>query len=124
MIQNAPDTLWAWGWYSGPATTDGYRFVEGAVGAQLTSYTADGIRIPRPGSWVELWLRRGITATWGATTEPTVSGYTRADSFFSYFWDGYNFAESSYLSTPFLNHAMVMVGDPLYAPRVFRSRDR
>jgi len=123
MIQDAPNTLWAWGWYSGAETNDVYQFVEGAVGAQLTSYTADGIRVPRPGAWVELWLRRGITATWGATTEPTVAGYALGDKFFAHFWSGYNFAECSYLASPALNHAMVFVGDPLYAPQVFRSQD-
>jgi len=121
MIQEAPNTLWAWGWYSGPVTNDVYQFVEGAVGAQLTSYTADGIRVPRPGAWVELWLRRGITATWGATTEPTLGGYALGDNFFAHFWTGYNFAESSYLASPALNHTMVFVGDPLYSPLVFRS---
>lgn len=124
MFQAAPNTLWAWGWYSGPVTNDVYRFVEGAVGAQLTSYTADGIRVPRPGAWVELWLRRGITATWGATTEPTVAGYALGDNFFAHFWTGYNFAESGYLASPVLNHAMVFVGDPLYSPLVFRSHDQ
>ncbi len=121
MFQEAPNTLWAWGWYSGPVTNDVYQFVEGAVGAQLTSYTADGIRIPRPGAWVELWLRRGITATWGATGEPTVDGYALGDNFFAHFWTGYNFAESAYLADPFLNHMMVFVGDPLYSPQIFRS---
>ena len=123
MIREAPNALWAWGWYSGTVTNDVYQFVEGAVGAQLTSYTADGIRVPRPGAWVELWLRRGITATWGATGEPTVEGYAKGDNFFAHFWTGYNFAESSYLAAPALNHMMVFVGDPLYSPLVFRSKD-
>ena len=122
MIQSAPNTLWAWGWYSGPSTNDGYQFVEGAVGAQLTSYTADGLRVPRPGAWVELWLRQGITATWGATAEPSVAGYALGDNFFAHFWTGYNFAESAYLATPALNHTMVFVGDPLYSPQIFRSQ--
>jgi uncharacterized protein (TIGR03790 family) len=121
LIKSAPETLWAWGWYSGPAVNDVYQFVEGAVGAQLTSYTATGIRVPAPGAWVELWLRRGITATWGATTEPTVPAYANGDNLLAHFWKGYNFAESSYLASPFLNHTMVFIGDPLYAPAIFRS---
>ncbi len=121
MIREAPQTLWAWGWYSGPVTHDVYQFVNGAVGAQLTSYTADGIRVPRPGAWVELWLRRGITATWGATAEPTVAGYAMGDNLLSRFWSGYNFAESAYHASPFLFHTMVFLGDPLYAPKAFRQ---
>jgi uncharacterized protein (TIGR03790 family) len=121
LIQDAPDTLWAWGWYSGPSVNKGYRFVEGAVGAQLTSYSANSIRTERPGAWVNLWLRAGITATWGATMEPTVGGYAMGDNLLYHFWNGYNFGESSYLATPFLNHTMVFVGDPLYAPAIFRG---
>jgi uncharacterized protein (TIGR03790 family) len=120
MIRNAPRTLWAWGWYSGPTTWDGYEFVEGAVGAQLTSYTANSIRGMMPGTWVPLWLTAGITATWGATGEPTVGGYAMGDNLLNHFWMGYNFAESSYLASPALNHMMVFVGDPLYGPRIFR----
>jgi len=123
MFEHAPRTLWAWGWYSGPFTNDVYQFVTGAVGAQLTSYTAVGIRVPRPGAWVELWLRRGITATWGATTEPQVSGYAMGDNLLMRFWSGYNFAESSYIACPWLGHAMVFLGDPLYAPKVFRKSE-
>jgi uncharacterized protein (TIGR03790 family) len=120
MIRKAPRTLWAWGWYSGPATWDGYEFVEGAVGAQLTSYTANSVRTMMPGTWVPLWLQAGITATWGATGEPTLAGYAMGDNLLSHFWMGYNFAESSYLAAPALNHKMVFIGDPLYAPRIFR----
>ena len=119
LIQDAPDALWAWGWYGSP--TDAYKFVEGAVGAQLTSYTAGSLRYPYQGNWVEQWLRDGITATWGATSEPTTEGYAKGDDFFRAFWSGYNFAESSYLASPTLNHMMVFVGDPLYAPVAFRN---
>ena len=121
MLRTAPRTLWAWGWYSGPNTWDGYQFVEGAIGAQLTSYTANSIRGMKPGTWVPLWLAAGITATWGATGEPTVQGYANGDNLLNHFWMGYNFAESSYLASPALNHMMVFVGDPLYAPRIFQS---
>jgi uncharacterized protein (TIGR03790 family) len=120
MIHKAPNALWAWGWYSGPFVWDGYEFAEGAVGAQLTSYTANSIRTMLPGTWVPLWLNAGITATWGATTEPYTFGYANGDNLFNKFWLGYNFGESAYQATPYLNHAMVFVGDPLYAPNAFQ----
>ena len=100
MIRSAPKTLWAWGWYSGTLTWEGYSFVDGAVGAQLTSYTADSIRSMLPGTWVPLWLNAGITATWGATTEPYTFGYANADNLFHKFWAGYNFGESAYRHRP------------------------
>ncbi len=121
MIHKAPKTLWAWGWYSGPTAWEGYRFVPGAVGAQLTSYTASSIRTFPLGAWVPIWLRAGITATWGATSEPQATGYAMGDDLLRHFWNGYNFGESAYLSTPYLQHMMVFVGDPLYSPKIFRK---
>ena len=121
MIHNAPQALWAWGWYSGPADWEGYQFVNGAVGAQLTSYTANNIRYLGLGTWVPLWLLEGITATWGATGEPYTSGYANGDNLLNHFWNGYNFGESAYLACPVLNWMMVFVGDPLYQPNIFLS---
>ena len=117
LIMNAPNTLWAWGWYSGGQVNDVYTFVPGAVGAQLTSYTAGSIRTPAPGAWVPLWLERGVTATWGATSEPYVDRYTVGDCLLNRLWKGYTFAEAAYLATPYLGWTMVFVGDPLYSPR-------
>lgn len=122
LIQKAPGTLWAWGWYGPP--TEAYEFLEGAVGAQLTSYTAGSLRYPYQGNWVEHWVRHGITATWGAAAEPTTAGYANADELLGAFWSGYNFAESSYIASPMLNQTMVFVGDPLYAPKAFRKESR
>jgi uncharacterized protein (TIGR03790 family) len=117
MINNAPDTLWAWGWYSGPSVNDVYTFVPGAVGAQLTSYTATAIRRPAAGAWVPLWLERGITATWGATAEPYLSGYAMGHGLLNRLWSGFSFGDASYLVCPRLGWMMVFVGDPLYRPR-------
>jgi uncharacterized protein (TIGR03790 family) len=117
MIANAPGALWAWGWYSGAVTNDVYSFAPGAVGAQLTSYTAGSIRYQRPGAWVPLWLERGITATWGATGEPYVDRYTAGDALLNRLWNGYTFGEAVHLATPKLNWKMVFVGDPLYSPK-------
>jgi len=122
MIRDAPDTLWAWGWYSGAVTRDVYRFKPGAVAAQLTSYSASSIRYPKGGAYVELFLRRGVTATWGATGEPYLTGFANGDNLLNHLWNGYNFAESSYIANPRLGWMMVFVGDPLYRP-VFRKPD-
>ncbi len=121
LIQNAPNTLWAWGWYSGSTDCDCYSFVNGALGAQLTSYTAIRIRSYGPGTWVPVWLNAGITATWGATSEPYTSGYAKGDNLLNHFWMGYNFAESAYLAAPALNWMMVFIGDPLYSPPIFAT---
>ncbi|MEP7353903.1 MAG: TIGR03790 family protein [Acidobacteriota bacterium] len=121
LLTSAPNTLWAWGWYSSNNTCGCYSFVNGAVGAQLTSYTANRIRVMGTGTWVPEWLNAGITATWGATGEPYSSGYAKGDNLLNHFWYGYNFAESAYLASPGLNWMMVFVGDPLYSPPLFNT---
>lgn len=116
MPQQAPKALWIWGWYGGPYW-DAYGIVPGAIGSQLTSYTANSIRTVT--QWCPYFLQQGITATWGAVSEPYAQGVAWGDSLFNHIWHGYNFAESSYIANPYLNWKMVFIGDPLYHPAVF-----
>ena len=127
------DALWAWGWYG--LASDAYRFVNGAVGAQFTSFTAITIRTPLNadpalvsveakrwgGNWVPRMLEQGVTATWGAVTEPFANFYARGGNVFDHLWSGYNFAESFYIAQNTLNWVMTAVGDPLYAPKIFQG---
>jgi len=124
------DALWVWGWYT--AAFDSYRFVPGAVGAQLTSFTALKIRTPQNadprlqswssarwgGNWVPRMLEEGVTATWGAVSEPYATFYAPGGNVFDHLWAGYNFAESFYIAENAARWVMVAVGDPLYAPVV------
>lgn len=128
------DALWAWGWYG--SAYDSYRFVNGAVGAQLTSFTAITIRKPTDpdpaftsvgtrrwgGNWVPRMLEQGVTATWGAVTEPYANFYAAGGNVFDHLWNGYNFGESFYIAQNTVNWVMTAVGDPLYAPKIFRNR--
>ena len=127
------DALWVWGWYG--SASDSYRFVNGAVGAQLTSFTALTIRTPVNadpalvsvesrrwgGNWVPRMLEEGVTATWGAVTEPFANFYAPGGNVFDHLWSGYNFAESFYIAENTLNWVMTAVGDPLYAPKIFQG---
>jgi uncharacterized protein (TIGR03790 family) len=128
------NALWVWGWYV-PAF-DSYRFVPGAVGAQLTSFTATQIRTPRNpdpalfnwsearwgGNWVPRMLEQGVTATWGAVTEPYAVYYARGGNVFDHLWAGYNFGESFYIAQNAVRWVMTAIGDPLYAPAVFAQK--
>ena len=117
LIQSAPNAAWAWGWYDlSAANASAYTFVPGAVGAQLNSNSANCIRRPCPGAYVDLWLAQGITATWGAVNEPFANFYALGDNLLSHLWRGYTFGEAAYISSPVLNWMMVFVGDPLYRP--------
>jgi uncharacterized protein (TIGR03790 family) len=125
------NALWAWGWYG--MAFDSYRFVPGAVGAQLTSFTAGTIRTPiNPdprmysvtaarwvGNWVPRMLEQGVTATWGAVTEPSANLYAPGGNVFDHLWAGYNFGDSYYIAQNAVRWVMIAVGDPLYSPRLF-----
>jgi uncharacterized protein (TIGR03790 family) len=129
---SGPNALWVWGWY-GPAY-DAYRFVPGAVGSQLTSFTALTIRTPANpdpkmagytnvrwgGNWVPRMLEEGVTATWGAVDEPFATFYAPGGNVFDHLWAGYNFGDSFYIAQNALRWVMVAVGDPLYSPRIAR----
>lgn len=125
------NALWVWGWYG--MAFDAYRFVPGAVGAQLTSFTAISIRTPNNadpkmythtaarwgGNWVPRMLEQGVTATWGAVTEPYAVYYAPGGNVFDHLWAGYNFGDSFYIAQNAVRWVMVAVGDPLYSPRLF-----
>jgi uncharacterized protein (TIGR03790 family) len=127
-----PNTLWAYGWYSGNWSYDAYRFVPGSVAAQMTSYTGC---LKNPGGnsrstkliqrwwgcWVGRMLEEGVTATFGTVAEPYTNGYTMGDVFYDHFFAGYNFGDSYLVATPSVDWTMVAVGDPLYAPQIFAS---
>ncbi len=129
-----PNALWVWGWYGG--AVDAYRFVPGAVGAQLTSYTALQIRTPQDaspqayslstkrwaGNWVPRMLEEGVTATWGAVAEPYANLYAPGGNVFDHLWSGYNFGESFYIAQNALRWTVTPFGDPLYAPAAFAAR--
>jgi uncharacterized protein (TIGR03790 family) len=129
--RRAVNALWVWGWYGG--AFDSYRFVPGAVGAQLTSFTAERIRTPLNadpkmyslgserwgGNWVPRMLEQGVTATWGAVTEPYAVYYAAGGNVFDHLWAGYNFGDSFYIAQNAVRWVMVAVGDPLYSPRLF-----
>ncbi len=127
---SGPKALWVWGWYG--MAFDSYRFVPGAVGAQLTSFTALSIRTPANpdpkvyhqaavrwgGNWVPRMLEEGVTATWGAVDEPYATMYAPGGNVFDHLWAGYNFGDSFYIAQPAVRWVMVAVGDPLYSPKI------
>jgi uncharacterized protein (TIGR03790 family) len=111
-----------------------YRFLPGAVGAQLTSFTALSIRTPAnadpamremanvrwAGNWVPRMLEEGVTATWGAMNEPYAVFYAPGGNVFDHLWADYNFGGGFYIAQNALRWVMVAVGDPLYRPKISR----
>jgi uncharacterized protein (TIGR03437 family) len=66
-------------------------------------------------------LEQGVTATWGAVTEPYANFYAAGGNVLDHLWSGYNFGESFYIAQNTVNWVMTAVGDPLYAPKIFRN---
>jgi uncharacterized protein (TIGR03790 family) len=118
----APNTVWAWGGYDlGQRNAGVYSFVPGAVATQMNSNSAQTVRRPSSGAVVYTFLLNGVTATWGAVSEPFTSGYALGDNLLNHLWHGYTFGEAAYISAPSLNWMMVFVGDPLYRPSSAQS---
>ena len=61
-------------------------------------------------------LRRGITATFGAISEPYISGMPEYDQFFLYLTQGASYGEAAYEATVIGAWVLLWVGDPLYRP--------
>jgi uncharacterized protein (TIGR03790 family) len=118
----APNTAWAWGGYDlGQRNAGVYSFVPGAVATQMNSNSAQTVRRPSSGAVVYTFLLNGVTATWGAVSEPFTSGYALGDNLLNHLWHGYTFGEAAYISAPSLNWMMVFVVDPLYRPSSAQS---
>jgi uncharacterized protein (TIGR03790 family) len=121
MLQSAPNTAFAWGGYDaydpGPLW-QAYSFVPGAVASSMNSNSAQSVRGPSSGSVVYWFLLDGVTATWGAVSEPYSTGYANGDNLLNHLWRGYTFGEAAYISSPWGNWKMVFIGDPLYLPKV------
>ncbi len=110
----APDALYYAGWYSFGNYNDVFTWNVGAIGGHLDSCSACNIRTER--DWSAMALRRGITATFGAVSEPYVAGMPEYDQFFKYLTEGATFGEAAYESTVAGVWMMVWLGDPLYRP--------
>jgi hypothetical protein len=112
-----PEALWYYGYYTFKGAFDVYKFKVGAVGFHMDSGSGMGVRNPDGGCWSSMALKRNLTATGGAITEPFASGIQYGDWFWIPFSYGMSFAEASFNSVASGTRWMCMhVGDPLYAP--------
>ncbi len=111
---HCPDTLYYAGWYSYNNYNDAFAWAPGAIGGHLDSCSACDIRGDT--SWSANALQRGITATFGAVSEPYVAGMPEYDQFFLYLLQGASYGEAAYQSTRVGLWMMMWVGDPLYRP--------
>ena len=119
-VDSCPDTALYCGWYSLKKYIDAFDFVEGAVGYHIASWEAVDLRDANSTQWCPSMLKKGITATLGAVSEPFLNAFPLPDEFFSQLLDGYSLVEAYYGSKPFNSWQLVLIGDPLYRP--FKKR--
>ncbi|TMK80588.1 MAG: hypothetical protein E6G47_06670 [Actinobacteria bacterium] len=106
------DVTFYYGYYGLAQYHDVYQFRVGAVGSHMDSGSV---------VWARAAMRRGITATAGAVSEPTSAGVPFMASAFAALSSGHDVAEAFYSAIPFNTRwNTVIFGDPLYAP--FRTR--
>lgn len=107
------------GWYSaqpaGPFTGTGIRFRPGAVACHIHSFSASTVRHPQAG-WVGPLLQQGATAVTGNVYEPFLALTPNLDILTDRLKNGFNFAESCYMSIRALSWMTTFCGDPLYRP--------
>ncbi len=114
-----------WGWYTGNivCSDPNWRFMRGAIGAHLHSFSAMPLR-KKDQQWTGPLIQRGITCTWGTVYEPLISGFPYGTIAFERFFHGYTFGEAMVMSLQTLSWVAVFVGDPLYAPYAAGMKDR
>jgi hypothetical protein len=108
------DVAFYYGYYGLAQYHDVYQFRVGAIGSHMDSASV---------VWARSAMRRGITATAGAISEPSSGGLPFMSSAFAALTSGHDVAEAFYSAIPYSSRwATVIFGDPLYAP--FRTRDK
>lgn len=117
LVTSANSVGFYLGWYSLTPPPLSLDFEPGAIGAHISSTAAACLR--RDNScWVSRLLQgpRGLTATWGATSEPGANNYPSGNIVFEQLAKGKSFGEAVRLALPRLNSYMLVIGDPLYRP--------
>ncbi|MGH9602591.1 MAG: TIGR03790 family protein [Terriglobales bacterium] len=102
------------GWYSLDYYNDAFSWNPGAIGIHLDSASAAD---PRGGSnWSANAVKKGITVTAGAITEPDLFGLPHPDGVFRNLLEGANVGDAFLRNTLWLRWMILNIGDPLYRP--------
>jgi uncharacterized protein (TIGR03790 family) len=102
------------GWYSLDHYNDAFTWKPGAIGIHLDSASAAH---PRGGSnWSANAVKKGITVTAGALTEPSLEGLPHPDGIFRDLLAGSNVGDVFFRNTQWLKWMILQIGDPLYRP--------
>ncbi len=105
------------GWYSLCQYVDAFSFKPGAIAFHIASGEASSL--VDGNAWCKRLLEDGATATFGPTDEPYLESMPDAAAFLRLLIDGRRtLAEIYWETVPHVSWRLLLVGDPLYRPRV------
>ena len=114
-----PDAALYCGWYSLSKYIDAFSWRNGAVGYHIASGECATLKRRDSGQWCIQMLEKGVAATLGPVAEPYVYAFPPPELFFHLLLqEKLPLGETYFFSSPFLSWRMVLVGDPLYRPRM------
>ena len=119
LVDRFDEPLFYFGWYSsaiyGPFTHYDFKFPVGAIALHIHSYSASTIR---SGSkyWLGPLVARGVTATYGNTSEPYLGLTHQPHLITEALFKGMSTGEAALYSIIGLSWMGVFIGDPLYQP--------
>ncbi len=116
--EQCPQTALYCGWYSVKRYIDAFDFVPGAIGFHIASFEAMDLRNSLSSNWCPAMLVDGITATMGPVDEPYLHAFPLPTNFFAELLDGKCLVEAYYRTNPYNSWQMVLIGDPLYTPKI------
>lgn len=104
-----------WSWFTN-RTTSSYFRISDALRVFLYNADYDGgltVRDENGKRWPHLALSAGYSATAGAMSNPTISGFLNPNAFFNALLRGATIGEAYLFSVPHLDWTMTLFGDPL-----------
>lgn len=119
LVDRFDEPLFYFGWYTGgidgPFTHYDFKFPPGAIALHIHSFTASSIRNGQQ-HWVGPLVARGVTATFGNTSEPYLGLTHQPHYIMEALYKGLTVGEAALYSIMGLSWSGIFVGDPLYLP--------
>jgi uncharacterized protein (TIGR03790 family) len=117
QAKDCPDAALYCGWYSYFHYIDSCQWLPGSVGYHVASFEMGTLKDPKTPAWVPNLLKRGVVATLGPTTEPSLRAFPKPREFFPLLASGqWSLAEVYFMTTPNTSWQIGLIGDPLYRP--------
>ena len=120
-IDRFDEPLLYFGWYSGgvvgPFTNYRFQFPTGAIALHLHSFTATTVRDYHK-YWVGPLIRRGVTGTFGNTSEPYLYFTHHPHLIVEALFKGLSLGQAALYAHPGLSWVSIYIGDPLYQPPI------